>query len=98
MKNCPSNKILNPITNRCVLRSGLIGKKILKNHINKITSSKCNKINLQWENNSCYVDSLLVALFINKDEFIKKYLLNAPINNYGLCELNLIGKKIREVL
>ena len=97
MKNCPSNKILNPLTNRCVLKSGLIGKKILKTHINKITSSKCNKIKLTWENNSCYLDSLLVALFINNDDFIKTNLLNASINNYGLSELNTIGKKIKEI-
>jgi hypothetical protein len=29
MKNCPPDKILNPLTNRCVLRTGAIGKKIL---------------------------------------------------------------------
>ena len=68
MKNCPSNKILNPTTNRCVLKSGLIGKKLLKSYLN----NKCNKIKLNWENNSCYIDSLLVALFINKDKFINK--------------------------
>ena len=38
MKNCPSNKILNPLTNRCVLKSGLIGKKILTEvHVLNIT-------------------------------------------------------------
>ncbi len=28
-KKCPPDKILNPLTNRCVLRRGLIGKKLL---------------------------------------------------------------------
>ena len=29
MKSCPSNKILNPKSNRCVLKTGAIGKKLL---------------------------------------------------------------------
>ena len=29
MKVCPPNKILNPVTNKCVLKTGAIGKKIL---------------------------------------------------------------------
>lgn len=29
-KICPENKIINPKTGRCVLKSGAIGKKILK--------------------------------------------------------------------
>ena len=29
-KICPENKILNPVTNKCVLKTGRIGKKILK--------------------------------------------------------------------
>jgi len=31
IKECPPDKILNPETNNCVLKSGAIGKKILKN-------------------------------------------------------------------
>lgn len=94
MKNCPSNKILNPTTNRCVLKSGLIGKKLLKSYLN----NKCNKIKLNWENNSCYIDSLLVALFINKDKFINTYLLKADLIDYGNSTLKIIGEKIREAL
>jgi len=30
MKDCPENKILNPATNRCVLKTSAIGKKLLK--------------------------------------------------------------------
>ena len=33
MKTCDDNKILNPISNRCVLRSGQIGKKIINNNM-----------------------------------------------------------------
>ena len=32
IKSCPSNKILNPITNRCVLKSSIIGKKLIKDY------------------------------------------------------------------
>ena len=28
--NCPPNKILNPITNKCVLKTSIIGKKLLE--------------------------------------------------------------------
>ena len=30
-KECPENKIVNPKTGRCVLKTGAIGKKLLKN-------------------------------------------------------------------
>ena len=33
MKTCDDNKIINPISNRCVLRVGLIGKKIINNNM-----------------------------------------------------------------
>jgi|TARA_Y100000389_G_scaffold196124_1_gene228515 hypothetical protein len=29
-KECPDNKIINPKTGRCVLKTGAIGKKLLK--------------------------------------------------------------------
>ncbi len=35
---CPSNKILNPITGRCVSKTGVIGKKILQNAPKRTTS------------------------------------------------------------
>lgn len=40
MKSCPKNKILNPKTNRCVLRSGKIGKSIGKSSISSCPSNK----------------------------------------------------------
>jgi len=55
MKICPKFKILNPPTNRCVNINGIIGKKLINKDFNiKISNDG---------NNSCYLDSLLVALF-----------------------------------
>jgi hypothetical protein len=61
MKDCPKDKILNPKTKRCVNINGNIGKKILKDK---------NQLNISNENNSCYIDSLLVALFHFKNRVI----------------------------
>jgi len=87
-KTCPSNKILNPTTNRCILKTGLTAKKILKSNIKYP----------QWENNSCYVDSLFIALFNNKNKFIKKELLEAHINDYNNPKLKEVGELIRKEL
>lgn len=92
-KICPTDKILNPFTNRCVSKTGAIGKKLLANK-----SSKCKNNFMSWENNSCYLDSLLVALFNKKDKFIEKYLLNAHINDYGSHTLKDLGDKIKQEL
>ena len=61
MKDCPGEKILNPITNRCVSKKGKIGAKILKDN---------KEINISNEHNSCFIDSLLVALFHFKNRVI----------------------------
>ena len=61
MKDCPGEKILNPITNRCVSKKGKIGAKILKDN---------KAINISNEYNSCFIDSLLVALFHFKNRVI----------------------------
>ena len=61
MKECPKDKILNPKTNRCVNIKGTIGKKIMKDK---------NQLNISNENNSCYIDSLLVALFHFKNRVV----------------------------
>lgn len=63
MKDCPKEKILNPITNRCVNKKGKIGSKILKKDISI-------SINISNEHNSCFIDSLLVALFHFKNRVI----------------------------
>lgn len=72
MKECPDKKVLNSLTNRCVNIDGKIGKKILE---------KPYEINISWENNSCYIDSLFVSLFHFKNRvvhnmFFKKLLVN----------------------
>lgn len=61
MKDCPDEKILNPISNRCVKKNGKIGMKIMKGN---------KEINISNENNSCFIDSLLVALFHFKNRVI----------------------------
>jgi uncharacterized UBP type Zn finger protein len=61
MKECPKDKILNPKTNRCVNIKGAIGKNLMKDK---------NQLNISNENNSCYIDSLLVALFHFKNRVV----------------------------
>lgn len=61
MKECPPLKILNLPTNRCVNINGIIGKKIRNQNYN---------IAIANERNSCYIDSLLVALFHFKSRVI----------------------------
>jgi len=80
-KICNDKQILNPITNRCVNKNGIIGKKLLIDN---------EKIHLFWENNSCYIDSILIALFHNKNTDI----LNYPLIIYKNDKLNLLTKKI----
>lgn len=75
MKKCKENKILNPKTNICVKKTGVIGKKIAIN--NEI-------IHLFWDKNSCYLDSILVSLFHNKDI----ELINYPLINFKNDVLN----------
>jgi hypothetical protein len=84
-KICNDKQILNPITNRCVNKNGIIGKKILIDN---------EKIHLFWENNSCYIDSILIALFHNKNIDILKY----PLIIYKNDKLNLLTKKINNEL
>ena len=107
IKICPPNKVLNPKTKNCVLKSGAIGKKLLKElqviktdyetHIRSSDKSKTPKY-LNWQQNSCYIDSLFVALFHNKSKFIEKEILNAPLNNYNNDKLNELGELIRREL
>lgn len=127
---CPSNKILNPKTMRCVLKSGAIGIKLLKelqimpnakttDYEKQVklyhgisdffkTSERSSDYEtpirrtkkqtpkyLNWEQNSCYIDSLFVALFHNKSKFIEKEILNAPLNNYNNDKLDKLGELIR---
>jgi len=64
--------------------------------LKKIYTKVCNNINLRFNNQSCYIDSLLVSLFNSKNDKIEKILLQAPINNYDKApELNTIAKNIQ---
>jgi len=83
---CPEDKIYNVNSKRCVLKTGKIGKEILEKMKNKSLST----INLKYDNNSCFVDTLFVSLFHFKNKYIydlffkNKYYNNNPIlNNYG---------------
>ena len=42
-KNCPRNKICNPKTGRCVLKSGRIGKKLNKSKSRRIRRKSKSK-------------------------------------------------------
>lgn len=76
MKICPKFKILNPPTNRCVNINGKIGKKIINKDYNiKISNDG---------NNSCYLDSLVVALFHFKNRVVyNTFFKNKLISNYA---------------
>lgn len=94
IKKCPENKIYNPITKRCVLKTSKIGKTILF----KDNTNNCNNININWSNNSCYIDSLLIALFNRKDKIIEELLLKVDINNFNNSKLNKYGLLIKKEL
>ena len=102
-KDCPEGKVLNPKTNRCVNTKGSIGKKLATTTKSSKSpkspkNESCRDIYIDWINNSCYLDSLLVALFNKKDKIIEDLLLKAAINDYGSEKLNSIGLKIQKEL
>ena len=76
-------------------------------NLNKYTVSKlksiyeneCNSIKLRYENNSCFLDSLFVALFNSKNQFVEEFLLNSPLNkleNKNDKMLIELGNQIRK--
>ena len=77
--DCPSNKIINPKTGRCILKSGLIAKKLIFNIINdSITyNKKNNKINIG---------------LITKDELLKLVEYNFVIITDGCSLFNKFYK------
>jgi len=53
---------------------------------------------LHYENNSCFLDSLFVALFNSKNSFVEEFLLNSPLNrieNKNDEMLIALGNQIR---
>ena len=71
----------------------LYKKKVLENILEHI----CIKYALRYNNNSCYMDSLLVALFNSKSSKVYDYFLQSPIKNHNSV-LNNNANKIREEL
>jgi len=94
INKCSKDKILNIETNRCVNKKGKIGKKILNEKI----KSKCINIKLKWNNNSCYLDSILISLFHKKNKIIENIILNSKINKLKDEKSILIAKKIKKEL
>lgn len=90
IKDCPPEKILNPMTKRCVLKTGKIGKSLI--------DEDNNNINIKNINNSCYIDSLLVALFHFKNKEIYDLFFNSKMNDYENKELNKLGVLIKKEL
>ena len=136
IKKCPDNKILNKLTKRCVLKTGKIGKKILKTSSssklysllkankdikcpdNKILNTETNRcvlksgkiglailnankdIKLKYDNNnSCFIDSLLVAFFhFNNKEIYNKFFNKSAINSFNNSDLKEYGNNIQKEL
>jgi hypothetical protein len=87
-KNCLSNQILNPKTKRCVKRDGKIGRSLLKE----------NK-KLKWDRNSCYMDSLIVAINNSNPELFRSKLRNIEKSNERLIKYQKnIKEEIDEII
>jgi len=66
--------------------------------LKKIYYLNCSDINLNYDKYSCYMDSLLVALFNSRNPIIKNTILNSPLHNYNNSELTRYGQEIRDEL
>ena len=95
-KDCPPEKIMNPKTKRCVLKNGKIGKMILD--MNDKDNSNSNNFNILNENNSCFLDSLLVAFFHFKNKEIFNLFFNSEINDFNNPKLKKMGNLIKKEL
>lgn len=73
-------------------------EKMKVNELKEIIDKKCNNILIKNENYSCYLDSLLVSLFHNNNDYIKDLFLNSPINDFKDKKLIKIANKIKEEL
>lgn len=99
-KKCPDGKVLNIKTNRCIKDPSL--KKSLKKETVKrdTTLSKCENMSISLinMNNSCHLDSIIVALLHGGNNTIKDIFLKAPIVNYKNIVLSELGKQIKKEL
>lgn len=67
--------------------------------LKEIYTRKCNNIDIYYDGaNSCYIDSLLVALFNKKNLIIEDLLFNSPIINYNNDDLKTIASDIKKEL
>lgn len=82
LKNCPPDKILNVKTNRCVLKTGTVGKNILKEQKpkEKSTSTSTNKTSSSLKSYDYLNSSNKIKRFIDYD-IIKKYLKDVKIKS-----------------
>ena len=97
-KDCPPEKIMNPKTKRCVLKNGKIGKMILDMNDKDNSNSNNNNFNILNENNSCFLDSLLVAFFHFKNKEIFNLFFNSEINDFNNPKLKKMGNLIKKEL
>lgn len=70
-------------------------------NLKTIYNFDCKSINLNYNNNSCYMDSLIVALFNSYNPIVEKILLNSHLNereNKKDDKLIRYGETIREEL
>ncbi len=97
-KDCPPEKIMNPKTKRCVLKNGKIGKMILDMNDKDNSNSNSNNFNILNENNSCFLDSLLVAFFHFKNKEIFNLFFNSEIKDFNNPKLKKMGNLIKKEL
>jgi len=110
LKECERGKIKNPKTNKCILIDGIIGRQLIRKLHNKskfieelkeleeVKINKEIKINIKNENNSCYLDSLLIALFHFRNAEIYNLFFKNKIENYENDKLNKLGILIQKTL
>jgi hypothetical protein len=69
--------------------------------LKKIYNFNCKTIKLNYNNFSCYIDSLIVALFNSENPIVEQIILNSPLNereNKKDSKLIKYGEQIREEL
>ena len=67
--------------------------------LKKIYNRKCNNIDIYYDGaNSCYIDSLMVALFNKQNLTIEEILFNSSVNHYNNDDLKNIGNDIKKEL
>ena len=62
---CPPDKIINPVTNRCVLRTGRIGKALLNDQqvpTSTTNNIKCPKRGMMQILGTCWFNSIINSL------------------------------------